>query len=591
MLELPTQRSLLLSSLVVASLWLVLLHPWQGHAHPIPRPEVHAVLHNPYRGSPLLGDYRRVYDALQGGDLATLEPFLQQESFLAYRTLLTLARDERLSPLQRARYYERVFTLGLVEPLAREDLRRAHLEYARVAERAGLTQKARDAFVEALPLPEAVAGLERLEPRPRALARLFLEAREYELALDALGTLRAPAVEAPAYRGLGEMARALEAYDRWLARAPGSLEALEGKAWTLLALERPREASALFAALPGNRGLSGRAALAEQREDFGEAARLYRERGDLEGLWSATEMLEAAGREADALPLYLTLARQASDYADDAAYRALVLAERLGDEGAAAEADALLPTLSYFSLVQGSSLDVPDTSALPRVTPPALALSDALLGARDREAALGELLLALRNADDEATTVALAEALQGLGEFRHSQSAAAAWVRSGSRDARTWRAAYPRAYRSWVRFQGEAWRVEPELIWSVMRQESAFYPRAVSVSEARGLMQIVPSTWSWLAELLREAPADPFRIEENIRYGTFYLRHLLDMFGGDLERAVSSYNGGPGYIQQVYESTRVEGDRDEFYRFIDRAETREYLQKVMLNYAIYKALY
>jgi soluble lytic murein transglycosylase len=124
-----------------------------------------------------------------------------------------------------------------------------------------------------------------------------------------------------------------------------------------------------------------------------------------------------------------------------------------------------------------------------------------------------------------------------------------------------------------------------------MRQESAFYPRAISVADAQGLMQVIPSTWTWLAELRQETPGDPFDPATNVRYGVYYLRRLMDRFDGDLELVVAAYNRGQGYISRLYQGSVVNSDRDEFYRFIDAFETREYLQIVMHNYQVYRLLY
>src|SRR5690606_28785981 len=69
-------------------------------------------------------------------------------------------------------------------------------------------------------------------------------------------------------------------------------------------------------------------------------------------------------------------------------------------------------------------------------------------------------------------------------------------------------------------------------------------------------------------------PADMFDPSDNIRYGTFYLRWLLDYLDGDFELAVSSYNRGQGYIRRLFEGEVVAGDKDEFYREIDALEGR-----------------
>jgi soluble lytic murein transglycosylase-like protein len=84
--------------------------------------------------------------------------------------------------------------------------------------------------------------------------------------------------------------------------------------------------------------------------------------------------------------------------------------------------------------------------------------------------------------------------------------------------------------------------VSPELIRSVMRQESAYRPCAVSAKGAVGLMQLLPTTAS---DLGVTNPLDP---EENILGGATLLKQLMDRYGGDLKLTLSAYNAGPGKV-------------------------------------------
>ena len=88
-----------------------------------------------------------------------------------------------------------------------------------------------------------------------------------------------------------------------------------------------------------------------------------------------------------------------------------------------------------------------------------------------------------------------------------------------------------------------------------------------------------------------KSPGDPFDVETNIRYGSFYLRWLLNYLDDDEELVIVSYNRGQGYIKRLFEGSVVQGNKDELYREIDALEAREYLQSVTVNYEIYKALY
>ena len=552
--------------------------------------ELQMVALDPY-DNPLLADYKTYRDALLAGDTASLELLAQQDSYAAYRAALALARDVDLEPILRAAYYRRVFALRIDDPLDKVDKRALLLEYASVAETAGLTSEALTAYADALPDPAAAAALKRLQTDPYRLANLFLKARRWQDALDALGTLGAPSVEAPAYRALRDYDKALDAYRRWLEQQPGNEDARYGEAWMHFYLGDLAVADALFEALPGAAALKGRALVAQQRGDTDGAVALLEQSHEPANLWLATGYLEAKDRYQDALPLYLQLAKSDSSYADDAAYRAYVLAERLGEPEVAAETKALLPAGSFFGFKVGKPFEVPVVSILERVTPPALEVANALARINDFDGAKGELLFALRDAVDVPTRVALAEALQLLGEFRQSQRAGVEMLNTGINDRRVWELAYPRAYAEAVDADAAHEGLEPALVWAIMRQESAFFPKALSSSNAQGLMQVIPSTWDWLAELQREAPGEPFDIATNVRYGSFYLKWLLNYLGGDPELVIASYNRGQGYIKRLYEGEVVAANKDDLYREIDALETREYLQRVSENFEIYKALY
>jgi soluble lytic murein transglycosylase-like protein len=87
--------------------------------------------------------------------------------------------------------------------------------------------------------------------------------------------------------------------------------------------------------------------------------------------------------------------------------------------------------------------------------------------------------------------------------------------------------------------------VSADLLRSVMKQESAFKPCALSSAGAMGLMQIMPET----ADLLHLD--DPFDPAGNVDAGAKFLKMMLDRFGGDVALALAAYNAGPGTVERA----------------------------------------
>jgi soluble lytic murein transglycosylase-like protein len=107
--------------------------------------------------------------------------------------------------------------------------------------------------------------------------------------------------------------------------------------------------------------------------------------------------------------------------------------------------------------------------------------------------------------------------------------------------------------------------LEPELVLAVVGVESAFRPEAVSPKGAQGLLQLMPAT---AASLGVEDAFDP---EQNLDGGVRHLGALLDLYGGDLQRALAAYNAGEGAVAR-------HGGIPPF------RETREYVRRVLEQY-------
>ncbi len=152
---------------------------------------------------------------------------------------------------------------------------------------------------------------------------------------------------------------------------------------------------------------------------------------------------------------------------------------------------------------------------------------------------------------------------------------------------------YPRHFGEIAREAAKEWNVDPDLILSVIRQESLFQPDAKSSASARGLMQFMHSMATRLAsELGKEAPAeqDLYRPDLSIELGAYHLRRLLDRFDGSLEKALAAYNGGAENVER-WAAKSPRGGAVEFVSNIGFRETKIYVLRVMGNYWSYGRIY
>jgi len=147
---------------------------------------------------------------------------------------------------------------------------------------------------------------------------------------------------------------------------------------------------------------------------------------------------------------------------------------------------------------------------------------------------------------------------------------------------------YPTKYEEEIRKSAEKNGIDPYLIMGLIHQESYFNPRAKSRVGATGLMQLMPATGKELAQKLHSS-GDLENPDVNIRLGTYHFRHLIDLFGGNPQLAVASYNAGQGNVL----SWRRGAPRkpiDEFLESMPFAETRTYVKRVTILSATYRRL-
>ena len=136
--------------------------------------------------------------------------------------------------------------------------------------------------------------------------------------------------------------------------------------------------------------------------------------------------------------------------------------------------------------------------------------------------------------------------------------------------------------------------LDPYLVLSVARQESTFRASVSSSAGARGVMQLMPSTATWLASKDPLVPAEcASNLEDpasSLRLGACYLARMLRENDGNVVRALAAYNAGPGNVRKWLRSQGHQ-DTEQFVETIPYGETRHYVKRVLGNYAAYRSLY
>ncbi len=129
-------------------------------------------------------------------------------------------------------------------------------------------------------------------------------------------------------------------------------------------------------------------------------------------------------------------------------------------------------------------------------------------------------------------------------------------------------------------------------VYSIMRQESFYNPYAISYSNAIGLMQFIPPTAKWVAKNLKKSEFDLTHLfipENNVEFGQWYLKYLLNRWKGNIFYSIASYNAGPTAVKRFLEKNKNLSP-EEFAEFFPYDETRGYIKKVYRNFVIYNQL-
>ncbi|MEK2687995.1 lytic transglycosylase domain-containing protein [Bdellovibrio sp. GT3] len=160
---------------------------------------------------------------------------------------------------------------------------------------------------------------------------------------------------------------------------------------------------------------------------------------------------------------------------------------------------------------------------------------------------------------------------------------------------------YPEIFSNFYQKESDRYGIDAILLRSLTRQESGFNMKAVSTSNALGLMQMIPPTAQDTAKRLGmkiEIPEDMFRPEINIPMGSFYVSQMLDQFSQNVPFALAAYNAGPYRLKkwvnarpEVSSAMTEPGSSPEAEVWVDELpwnETSFYVKAILRNTLLYR---
>ena len=148
---------------------------------------------------------------------------------------------------------------------------------------------------------------------------------------------------------------------------------------------------------------------------------------------------------------------------------------------------------------------------------------------------------------------------------------------------------YPLEYKNEIMFEAKEYGLAPELIASMINCESGFDSGVVSRAGALGLMQLMPTTASWIAsrtQKLASLEIDLFNPETNIAIGVAYVAYLAQKFP-DTFTMLCAYNAGEGLVRQWQKNPQYCADGSALLT-TPFAETNKYAKKVLFNIKQYR---
>jgi soluble lytic murein transglycosylase len=302
----------------------------------------------------------------------------------------------------------------------------------------------------------------------------------------------------------------------------------------------------------------------------------------------------ASGNWADVI---LTVASMPPELKNDARWRYWDARARLqvGEPGYAQELlGELALEANYYGFLSADYLDQPYT-----ICPQAAQFEQAEVDALRQQAGFQRALelrsagirnwsrsewkMAARGLDREGLRLAAALATQ------ENWPDMAIFALGNSGDLRWYEWRFPLEYGSLVDGHARSRNLDTSWVMGLMRSESAMAEDALSSAGARGLMQLTPDTARNLAKRnnMQYSGRDQLmQAEDNIRFGTAYLRELLDRYGENPVLAAGAYNAGPRAVDRWLKTIPTQ-DPAIWVETLPYFETRDYIPRVLAFTAIY----
>lgn len=154
------------------------------------------------------------------------------------------------------------------------------------------------------------------------------------------------------------------------------------------------------------------------------------------------------------------------------------------------------------------------------------------------------------------------------------------------------KAIYPLRYEDIIVKYSNEYQLDPYLVMAIISAESRFEENANSHKDAMGLMQVTEQTAKWCVDRfeLDISSENLYNPDTNIHIGCAYMDFLIDVFDGELQTAVAAYNAGQGNVKKWLSDERYSLD-GKTLKQIPFEETKNYVEKVLKRYEIYKKLY